>query len=207
MAMPAQDLTGMKFGYLTALRRNGKDASNRARWLCVCVCGREVTRTSQYLRDLTRKPRSCGCRHNNTDHGMTGTRPFRIWSHMRSRCLTPTDKDYKNYGARGVAVCKTWRDSFSTFWRDMQHGYADHLTLERIDNNGPYSKINCRWATVAEQAVNRRGNTFIDAPEGRVTLSQAARNRGMQTQTLCARLYRYKWTLTRALNTPVRTTS
>lgn len=208
MAMRSVDLTGQKFGYLTAIRRAGTSKCGRAMWVCRCDCGTEVERLSQYLRAAAREhPRSCGCRHGNTQHGMTNSRPFRIWGNMKDRCLNPNAKDYKNYGGRGITVCAEWAASFEAFWRDMQGGYADNLSLDRKDNSGPYSPENCHWATQLEQHNNKRSNTWIDAPEGRVTISQAARARGMQPQTLCARLYRYGWPLAKALNTPVRTTS
>jgi hypothetical protein len=138
---------------------------------------------------------------------MTGSRPFRIWGNMKDRCTNPKAKDYPNYGGRGVAVCPEWSASFEAFWRDMQDGYADTLTLDRIDNDGPYSPKNCRWATQLAQHNNKRSNVWIDAPEGIVTIAQAARTRGMQPQTLSARLNRYGWSVEKALNTPVHTTS
>lgn len=204
MGNPAVDLTGMKFGFLMVIQRAGKSASNCALWQCLCDCGNTVVRGSQYLRDASRKhPRSCGCWHGNTKHGMTNSRPYRIWSGMRGRCLDASDKDFHKYGGRGITVCKAWRDSFEAFWRDMRRTYRDSLSLDRVNNNGPYSKANCRWATQEQQHNNRRDNVFIRAPEGRVTISQAAKARGMQPQTLCARLTRYGWSLERALSTPV----
>ena len=202
------DLIGQKFGYLTAIRRAAGSKCGRAMWVCRCDCGKEVERMSQYLRGAAQKhPRSCGCRHGNTRHGMTDSRPFRIWNGMKDRCLNPNAKDYKNYGGRGITVCAEWATSFEVFWLDMRTGYADDLSLDRKDNSGPYSRANCRWATQLQQHNNRRSNMWINTSDGRMTIAQAARARGMQTQTLCARLHRYGWTLEKALNTPVRSTS
>ena len=206
MAMPAKDLTGMMFGYLTVIRRYGSDSNARATWVCKCLCGAEVTRGSQYLRDSNRRPRSCGCHHNNTTHGMTGSRPFRIWSGMRQRCLTKTNKDYLRYGDAGVSVCRSWAQSFEAFWVDMQDGYSDQLTLDRVDGTKGYCKQNCRWASMQEQQNNRKDNVWIDTPKGRMTVSQAATAYGLRTVTLHARLFRYNWELSRALTTPGRMT-
>lgn len=205
MGNPAVNLIGRRFGFLVVTKRAGKNAGGCALWGCLCDCGNTVVRQSQYLRNAQRlHPRSCGCWHGNIMHGMTNSRPFRIWSGMQDRCLNKSSKDFANYGGRGITVCAAWRKSFQTFWRDMQPTYQDLLSLDRVDNNGPYNKANCRWATQTQQHNNRRGNVFIQTPEGRVTLSQAAKTRGMQPQTLCARLNRYGWTLDKALSTPVR---
>jgi len=126
---------------------------------------------------------------------------------MRRRCLDPLDKDWPNYGARGVTVCESWRRSFSAFWADMGPSYQDNLTLGRVDNDGPYSPDNCRWETVHQQANNRRTNTLVATSKGSMTLSQAARAFGLKPVTLLARIRRYGWTLERALNTPPSTTS
>lgn len=210
MAMPAKDLTGQKFGYLTAVARAGSsDGVNRkALWLCRCECGTEVIRESQYLRTKHRtQPRSCGCHHGNQTHSMSRTRPYRIWSNMRGRCLDEADKDWANYGGRGITVCDAWRDSFQRFWDDMQEGYDCALTLGRVENDGPYSPGNCRWETPIQQSNNRRSNTVVATPLGTMTMSEAARAYGIKPVTLYARVGRYGWPLEKALLTPVSMTS
>lgn len=206
MANPAKDLIGQRFGYLTVIKRAGTTigVTQCATWLCQCDCGNQVVRKSQYLRTKHRTtPRSCGCHHGNEIHKLTNTVEFNVWAKMRQRVLNPSDKNWLRYGGRGITVCERWRESFVAFYQDMgpkPKGY----TLDRIDNNGPYSPENCRWATPAEQSRNRKTNLTIDTPEGRMTISEAAERRGMQHQTLSARIFRYQWPIERALNEPLR---
>ena len=94
--------------------------------------------------------------------GRSKTRLYRIWWGMKSRCCTPADGDYSNYGARGIRVCDAWLASFDAFkdWA-LANGYTDELTINREDVNRPYSPENCRWATVKEQSRNRQNTLFI----------------------------------------------
>jgi hypothetical protein len=88
------------------------------------------------------------------------TKAYRTWAHILGRCNNPTDRDYKNYGGRGISVCQRWH-SFENFLADMGEP-SPHLTIERIDNNKGYYKSNCLWATHAEQHRNTRRTIIID---------------------------------------------
>lgn len=214
MPMPAVDLTGRQFGYLTVLHRHGTTTgtlSKRATWMVRCVCGKEFVAVSQNLRGTNRGPtKSCGCRRGEMlleawgTHGMTGHPAWVTWQNMKSRCSNPKDKDWRNYGARGISVCERWA-SFDAFWQDMGPTYAEGLTLERRGNSGNYEPGNCTWATRKAQANNTRRSVFIETPAGRMTVSQAADRYGVKRVTLAQRL-RLGWPMEKALIPPGSTT-
>lgn len=207
MPHPAKDLTGQRFGYLTVISRAGSTTGKTkcATWLCRCDCGNQVVRVSQYLRKQERAhPRSCGCHHGNETHKMSQSRVFSNYYNMLRRCYAQKDKDFQNYGGRGITVCERWRESFENFWEDMGPTHQPGLSLDRVDNNGPYSPENCRWTTRSVQANNQRTNRVVDTPNGKMSLADAARAVGMTPGTVYNRVITLKWPLEAALATPVR---
>ncbi|TXH09829.1 MAG: hypothetical protein E6R04_07060 [Spirochaetes bacterium] len=138
---------------------------------CICVCG-----TEKFVRvgDLKNgKSNNCGCkREGNKTHGLTQSRTYKSWASMKARCLNPKSRIYKWYGGRGIKICSRWM-KFENFLKDLGERPIGK-SLDRIDNNGPYSTDNCRWATIEEQHRNTSKNIFYKWNGQRLTLTDIA---------------------------------
>lgn len=116
-------------------------------------------------------------------------RRYRAWKAMHNRCYDQNVKSFKDYGARGIYVADCWhgRKGFHQFLADMGER-PEGSTLDRIDNDGPYSPENCRWATREEQASNKRSNRWIEAKGERLTISQWAKRLGCTAHNIHLRI-------------------
>jgi hypothetical protein len=136
-------------------------------------------------------------------HGMTSHPVWNTWNGMRQRCQNPNNKDWKNYGGRGIAVCEPWQKTFEAFFADMGASWFPGAQIDRIDNNKGYEPGNCRWTTAKVQSNNTRVNVWIQTPKGKMTVKQAAEVFGLKYVTLHKRLGK-GWTPLRAVTAPVR---
>ena len=191
------EMVGKKIGNLTVLGREGtkhyKCGKTDSLWRCKCDCGNEIIITGYCLMRGT----SCGCERRKhiseslTTHGGTRTKLYGVWLTMKNRCHNHNTKSYSNYGGRGISVCDEWRNDFSSFkkWAD-ENGYQDGLTIERINNDGNYEPGNCRWATVLEQARNKRNNHYVIYKGVRYTITELGRVTGVDRRKIAVRLKR-----------------
>lgn len=181
-----KDITGNKYGKLTVENFEGMGKNGQSLWECKCECG--IIKTIQKNSLISGKTKSCGCLKKNgthKTHGMKGTRLYRCWQAMKTRCGNPKAKGYENYGGRGIKICDEWENSFEEFakWA-MANQYTKYKTLDRIDNNGDYQPSNCRWATKKEQANNQRSNRFLAINGVTMNLQQWADKTGVPRSTI-----------------------
>jgi len=185
-------------------------------YLVKCPCGDVSKISGSYLRQYPdRLCRNCSLKlknmkgkcHYRYKHGRASrllgkTRIYHIWISMRERCNNSRSKEYKNYGGRGIHVCKEW-DNVDVFCKDMGERPSKHHTLDRIDNNKGYSKGNCRWATHKEQARNKRTSVFYDLPdERRINKQELIDSLGWTNQMFRRRIKNKggKWGLSKILD-------
>lgn len=143
-----------------------------------------------------------GSNNPNFKDGRKGTRLYRIYNNMKTRCYNPNSESYKNYGGRGIKICSEWLTDFSTFrsWA-LSHGYREDLTIERKDVNGNYTPDNCVWATYKVQANNTRSNHLYTIDGITMNLTEWSEYFGINVKTVRDRLLR-GWDIKRALSTP-----
>jgi len=206
------NIIGKRFGRLVVIKENGKNKYKAILYLCQCDCGNKKITLGNSLR--SGGVESCGCIRKdfplNYKHGLKGTKFYKKWESMKERCNNPNCKNYPNYGGRGIKVSNEWLD-FNNFKKDMYDDYLKHVeihgerntTIERENNNLGYSKENCSWKTMKEQANNRRTNHLITYKRKTLTIAQWEKETGIKQSVICKRL-KMGWTIKNALTIPLR---
>lgn len=200
------DLIGRRFGrWVVVSRAPGRHREGY--FSCRCACG--TTRLVRGSALRAGKSKSCGClcaeltgsrfrEHGARGNGNQRTKEYIAWTNLKDRCENPNCRQYHNYGGRGIAVCPEWREDFPRFLADIGPRPGPGYSVERNDTNGPYAPWNCRWATILEQARNRRTNRRLTHNGETLCLSQWAERAGMSPKCLRARL-KSGWSFERAI--------
>lgn len=210
------DLTGMQFTKLKVLKRaDFRDkARNRILWECECQCENKTIIYVPTERLNSGNTRSCGCLRKETWSKLKleiakypserGTRIYSIWRAMINRVKNKKSKDYIDYGGRGITVCNEWIGDYYIFknWA-LENGYRDDLSIDRIDVNGNYEPLNCKWSTNIEQANNKRNNVILTYNGLSMNLAQWTEYLGINKNVLSKRLKR-GWSIEKTLTTPVK---
>jgi len=155
------------------LQRAGKDVGNRQLWRVRCACNTISVVRQNALR--TGHTKSCGCLQKEvaaklgrscirTTHGESAnrvrnkkvTKEYGAWRHMKDRCYNSKTYNYKNYGARGITICKRWLTSYQNFLADVGRAPASNFSIDRKNNDGNYTPRNVHWATASQQRCNQR---------------------------------------------------
>lgn len=213
-----KDITGERFGRLTAIRPTEQEKCQSIVWECVCDCGKTCFVSVRNLTSST-GTRSCGCARSEKiakrmrerkvsgelnpkfKHGMSKSRLYNTWINMKSRCYYKGNKRFDRYGGRGIKVCDEWLHDFVAFMEwSVANGYRDDLTIDRTDNDGPYSPDNCRWVSNDKQQSNTSHSRLISYHGKTQTLSEWSRELHISVPALQKRLK--KWGVERAISEP-----
>lgn len=218
------DISGHVSGRLTAISlvtTPGKRPG--AYWNCECQCGTKIVVFGASLRRGTTK--SCGCllrEHmaslgkSHRKHGKSGTKSYRTWAGIITRCHNPNCDEYHNYGGRGIAVCQGWRLSSSKFFLDMGEPPTEKHSIDRIENDRGYdcghcedcrsrnATQNCRWSTPQEQSRNRRNSRIVTFNGQSLTISEWAEKLTIPSAVLYKRIAIHGWTIDRAMTQPLK---
>ena len=201
---------GSKIGRLTMIEKIINPDTGKIQWKCKCDCGNTTIVDEKNLKYGHTK--SCGClkKESSIIHGESKTNLYDIWNNIKSRCNNPNTKFYKDYGARGIFMCKEWADDYTVF-RDwaLANGYIpdaiyennrDKLTVERIDYNGPYCPENCKLIPLSKQNENKRNNVRYEFNGKKLLAKEWAEETGIPLTTINSRLAR-GWSIDKILTT------
>ena len=207
-----KELSGKIFGRLTVWQDTGKrNPKGEVFWLCQCACGNFCEVRSSSL--VNGNTRSCGClqresmknngkKNHNFSLAAFYPRENSSWRGAKRRCIDSSNKDFHYYGARGIFMCREWIDDFLQFLLDMGP-CPPNYTLDRRENNGPYSVSNCRWTTRKEQQNNKSDNVILEFQGIKKTIMQWSFIVGISRDALYGRK-KIGWSDERILTTPCK---
>lgn len=145
---------GLQFVKDLGIKKLPKSEQKKRYWLMKCLdCNKEFECEAQNVKNGIKSCRECG----GKTHGLSGTRLYRIHSAMKQRCYNPKNTHFKYYGGKGITVCNEWKNNFMDFYSwAMNNNYTDFNEIDRINGNGNYNPVNCRWATKDTQLQNTK---------------------------------------------------
>ena len=205
----------MQFGRLTVIEDSGERSKDGSiLWKCQCSC---TNKTITYV--ITNKltggwTKSCGCiRKENSKSSLikkakypndNRTRLFSIWKGIIERVYNENSISYKYYGERGITICDEWKNDFFTFknWA-LNNGYSENLTIDRIDVDGNYEPINCKWSTAKEQANNRTNTVLLTYNNLSLTINEWSEKMNLNPNTIRSRMDK-GWTVEEILTNPIK---
>lgn len=202
------DLNGWKSDEVEVLGFDHVRDSGQAMWKCRCLhCNTEFV--AMGYRIFHKLTTSCGCQKkvrcsaSMTQHGASGSSLYALWTGLIQRCENENCAKYENYGKRGITVCERWRNSFEAFAEDMGEK-PEGCTLDRIDNDGPYSPENCRWADRETQGANKRNTVLLEHDGQSLTIQQWSKVCGISSAVIRRRYYTLKWSIADCLTKPLQ---
>lgn len=194
--MEALKLEGRRFTRLLVLER-AENYRGKTAWLCECDCGKRTIVTGRAL--VSGNTQSCGClRKENIlkatkTHGMSRGKYYQVWMAIKQRCNNPHNREWKNYGGRGIKICKEWECDFKAFYEyisALPHFNESGYTIDRIDNNKGYEPGNLRWATWHQQVMNRRNTVHVEYEGEEYTLPDLAEKFDVSYSSILKRRFR-----------------
>lgn len=199
---------GKKYNRLTVISFEYKKGG-RTYYKLKCDCGKEIIISLSCAK--TNHTKSCGCLVSELSrirmpkytrkHGISTTRIYKCWKDAVRRCEDLKSVAYQNYGGRGINICEEWKDCLVFYEWALKNGYSETLTLDRINVDGNYEPSNCKWATIDEQANNKRNSIFICHEGLKLTHSQWSKRLGGSARLVSGRIKRYGWDEIRAITT------
>jgi len=201
------DLSGMKFGKLTVIKRaTFNNSEGKPMWDCVCDCNPNEHIFCYGSNLKLGKIVSCGCHKieickSRSTHNMSQTTTYKIWKAMKHRCGNPTAANFKDYGGRGIRVCERWLQSFENFLEDMGERPSNKYSIERKNSNGNYDPDNCVWATSTEQNRNKKNNFNLTLNGETKCVSEWVEITGLSRSTITKRKNKLKMSDEEALTT------